>query len=75
MATALLTTWGWLPRVTCFLHQLSDRAQLSAPQLRVYYNEWEAVLAYVNAVTSPTVLGTAYQVSGLVVGKSNPASS
>lgn len=51
--------------------KLGRRSFLSAPQTRVYYNEWESVLSQVNMVTSSTPLGSAFQVSGVGSGRGN----
>ena len=51
--------------------KLKESSFLAASQTREYYNEWQGILAEINAVTSPTPLGSAFQVSGLDVGLSN----
>jgi predicted RND superfamily exporter protein len=50
---------------------LSENAYLPATQLRVIYNQWEGELAKVNAVTSSTTIGAAYQAAGTGTGTSN----
>jgi len=51
--------------------KLGSRSFLASSQTRVFYNEWQSVLAQVNAITSPTALGSAFQVSGLGTGIGN----
>ena len=51
--------------------KLNTRAFLSAPQTRVYYNAWQAVLAQINTLTESTPIGSAFQIAGLGVGRGN----